>query len=69
MKKTQCIPADWPKVLYLLSKAQVSLVTGYSPKTIEELVRKGLFPAPVRLASNRAPRWSSLEVAKAMGVS
>lgn len=35
--KTPKVPADWSTVLYLLTKAQVCLITGYSPKTIEQL--------------------------------
>lgn len=68
MKKTIFIPSDWPWTPYLLSKAQVARVTGYSLKHIEDLVAQGLFPAPVRLAANRAPRWLSTEVAKVMGL-
>ncbi len=66
--KTPKVPADWPTVLYLLTKAQVCLITGYSPKTIEQLSSQGHFPQPIRLAANRAPRWPSLAVAKAMGL-
>lgn len=66
--KSTKVPADWPEVLYLLNKAQVCLITGYAPKTIEQLSQKGYFPSPIRLASNRAPRWSSLAIAKAMGL-
>lgn len=66
--KTPKVPADWSTVLYLLTKAQVCLITGYSPKTIEQLSSAGHFPRPIRLAANRAPRWPSLAVAKAMGL-
>ncbi len=65
-KKTT-VPADWHKVLYFLTKTQVSKVTGYSCKHLEDLVSQGSFPAPVRLAERCAPRWSSLAVAKALG--
>lgn len=62
------VPHDWHEKIYLLTKVQVACVTGYKVKTIEELVRLGDFPAPTRLAKNRAPRWNSRDIAVAMGV-
>lgn len=68
-KNNSQVPENWHKVLFLLTKSQVALITGYSIKHIEFLCAKGAFPAPVRLSENRNPRWSSLAVAKALGVS
>ena len=69
MQSKKPIPTDWIVTPYLFDKNQVARVTGYSPKHIEDLVAKRLFPAPVRLAINRTPRWLSTQVATVMGVS
>jgi predicted DNA-binding transcriptional regulator AlpA len=69
MQSKKPIPTDWIVTPYLFDKNQVARVTGYSPKHIEDLVAKRLFPAPVRLAINRSPRWLSTKVATVMGVS
>lgn len=60
------IPADWLETPYFFTKEQVAAVTGYSKKHIEDLVARGIFPAPLRLDARCAPRWLSTMVAKAM---
>lgn len=62
------IPTDWHKTVYLLTKLQVAQITGYSVKHVEDLVAQGDLPRPVRLAKNRCPRWNSVSIAKAMGI-
>lgn len=46
----------------LLDRQQLAKALGYSPWTIDDWVRKGLFPKPMKLGPGRTQKWRLVDV-------